>query len=154
MGGLKKSVMEIDRALSEAELLLPGAGAIIDEADPRWQALLSIRRHAGQEPAAVWEFVKRWGGAAEETLRHGVAVCLLQELLAQHFLAYFPLVEERVREEYLFADTFRRCGKYGQAALPAQGELFDALARFAAQCCGAGVPVLGAEARAMAQGLQ
>jgi hypothetical protein len=146
--------MQIVRALGEAELLLPGEGSIVDEADPRWQALLSIRKHLGEEPAVVWEFVKRWGVAAEETLRHAVAVCVLQELLAQHFLAYFPLVEERVREEYLFADTFRRCGKYGQAALPAQGELFDGLARFAAQCCGAGVPVLGAEARAMAQGLQ
>ena len=144
--------MEIDRALSEAERLLPGEGSIVDEADPRWQALLSIRRHAGREPAAVWEFVKRWGGAGDETLRHGVAVCLLQELLALHFMEYFPLVEERVREDYLFADAFRRCGKYGQSALPAQGELFDGLARFAAQCCGAGVPVLGVEARELAQG--
>ena len=134
--------MEIDRALSEAELLLPGEGAVVDEADPRWQALLSIRRHVGEEPAAVWEFVKRWGGAAEETLRHGVAVCLLQELLAQHFMAYFPLVEERVREEYLFADAFRRCGKYGQAALPAQAEWFDALARYSTQFCGAGAPAM------------
>lgn len=139
--------MEIDLALSEAERLLPGEGSIVDESDPRWQALLSIRRHAGEEPAAVWEFVVRWGVAQEETLRHGVAVCLLQELLALHFMAYFPLVEVRVREEYLFADMFRRCGKYGQSALPAQAELFDELARYSAQFCGTGL-------RAVAQGIQ
>ena len=146
--------MEIDRALEWAESLLPGEGSIVSEDDPRWRALLSIRRHVGEEPAAVWSFAKRWGLASNETLRHGVAVCLLQELLAQHFMAYFPLIEERVREGYLFADTFRRCGKYGQAALPAQAELFDELARFAAQACGTGAPLLDADARAMAQGIQ
>ena len=146
--------MEIDRALEVAESLLPGEGPIVDEADPRWKALLSLRRHVGEEPAAVWGFAKRWGLASEETLRHAVAVCLLQELLAQHFMAYFPLVEERVRDGYLFADTFRRCGKYGQAALPAQAEVFDELARFAAQCCGTGAPLLDANARALAQGIQ
>ena len=145
--------MDIVRALSGAEQLLPGEGSIVDAADPRWRALLAIRGLVREQPAQVWEFVKRWGGANEPTLRHAVAVCLLQELLASHFLLYFPLVAERVHEDYLFADTFRRCGKYGQAALPAQAELFEGLARDAAQSCGAGVPLLGAEARALAQGI-
>ncbi len=146
--------MEIDRALITAEALLPGEGPIVHEEDPRWRALLSLRRHAGDEPAAVWEFAKRWGLAGDETLRHAVAVCLLQELLALHFLAYFPLVEERVREEYLFADTFRRCGKFGQAVLPAQAELFDELARQASQFCGVETPELRSRARASARGLE
>lgn len=138
--------MDIVRALGNAEQLLPGVGSIVDEADPRWQAFLSLRGHVGEDPAAVWAFVKRWGGAKDETLRHAVAVCLLQELLAQQFLVYFPLVEEQVKEEYLFADMFRRCGKYGQAALPAQAEWFDGLAKFAAQLCG--------QERAVAQGIR
>jgi hypothetical protein len=145
--------MDVDDAVRAAEILLPGDGAIVDEADPRWQALLSIRRHAGGEPDAVWAFVKRWGVAQDETLRHALAVCLLQELLALHFVEYFPLVELLVREEHLFADTFRRCGKQGQAALPAQAEAFDELARFAAQWCGADSPANPSRARASAQGL-
>ncbi len=146
--------MDIERALSVAESLLPGEGPIVHERDPRWLALFSLRRHVGDESGAIWPFVKRWGAAGEDTLRHAVAVCLLQELLAQHFLTYFPLVEERVKEEYLFADTFRRCVKYGQAALPAQAEAFDELARYADQCCGSELSASRFWARASLQGLE
>jgi hypothetical protein len=129
--------MAVELAIKAAEALLPGAGAIAHERDPRWQALLSIRRHVGAEPEAVWEFVKRWASSEEATLRHALAVCLLQELLALHFMEYFPLVGERVREEHRFADTFQRCGRYGQAALPAQAQAFDELVRFAQAWSGA-----------------
>ncbi|MBK7641996.1 MAG: hypothetical protein IPJ19_02935 [Planctomycetes bacterium] len=129
--------MDIDAAIRVAESLLPGVGALVHETDPRWKALLGVRRHVGEEPGAVWDFVKRWGIAREPTLRHAVAVCLLQELLALHFLEYYPEVERRVREEHVFADTFRRCAKQGQAALPMQAQAFDELVRFAEAWSGA-----------------
>lgn len=129
--------MAVELAIWAAEALLPGVGPVAHEKDPRWQALLSIRRHVGEDPEAVWQFVKRWASSEDETLRHALAVCLLQELLALHFVAYFPLVSERVREDHRFADTFQRCGKYGQAALPAQAQAFDELVRFAQAWSGA-----------------
>jgi len=129
--------MDVIGAVKCAQELLPGEGPIADESDPRWRALLSLRAHAGDEPAAVWAFVERWGAADEPTLRHSIAVCLLQELLAQHFVAYFPLVDARVREQHLFADMFRRCTSHGQAALPAQKQAFDELVRFAEAWSGA-----------------
>jgi len=140
--------MDVIAAVKCAQELLPGQGPIADESDPRWQALLVLRQHAGDHPAAVWEFVERWGGGEEETLRHSIAVCLLQELLAQHFVAYFPLVQERVRGQHRFADTFRRCNAYGQAALPAQKHAFDELVRFAEAWSGADLSETRFRARA------
>jgi hypothetical protein len=130
--------MDAVEAVRVAERLLPGEGPIADESDPRWRALLALRGHVRTEPDLVWEFVRRWGSAPDMSLRHALAVCLLQELLALHFLSYFPRVAEQVHDEHLFADTFLRCGRHGQAALPAQSEVFDELARFAAKWCGAG----------------
>jgi hypothetical protein len=129
--------MDVSGAVEQAERLLPGEGPIAAEADPRWKALLELRMHVSAEPEAVWQFVKRWASSEEETLRHALAVCLLQELLALHFVAYFPLIEARVREEHRFADTLRRCGRYGQTALPAQSKAFDGLVRFAEAWSGA-----------------
>ena len=130
--------MDVQMAVGVAEKLLPGDGPIADEFDPRWRALLALRREVGAEPDAIWEFLRRWGASENTSLRHALAVCLLQELLALHFLSYFPRVAELVREEHRFADTFLRCGKQGQAALPAQSEAFDELTRFAAKWCGTG----------------
>jgi hypothetical protein len=123
--------MDVDRAIRVAETLLPGDGPIALESDPRWQALLAIRVHVGDEPEAVWEFVRRYGCYNEETLRHGVAGCLLQELLARHFEVYFQKAVLLVRENRAFADTFARCAKFGQSEAPGNGEAFDDLMGFA-----------------------
>lgn len=146
--------MDVDSAIRMAETVLPGSVPIVNENDPRWRALLGIRRHAGAEPEAVWEFVARWGDTGEATLRHALAVCLLQELLGMHFMEYFPRVEVRVREEHLFADTFRRCAKQGQALLSAQSAAFDELAGFAAQFCGMDSPATGYRVRASPPGVE
>ena len=146
--------MDVESAIKVAEGLLPGRGPIVHERDPRWLALLGIRRHVGAEPEAVWEFVSRWGAAGEATLRHALAVCLLQELLGLHFMQYFTRVDERVREEHLFADTFRRSAKQGQSLLPAQAAAFDELAGFAAQFCGMDSPATGYRVRAAPPGVE
>jgi hypothetical protein len=123
--------MDVDRTIRVAESLLPGDGPITLESDPRWVALLSVRPFVAEEPEAVWEFVSRYGCYTSESVRHGVAVCLLQDLLALHFEVYFQKVVRLVRENKKFADTFARCAKYGQGEAPGNGEAFDHLLGFA-----------------------
>lgn len=127
--------MDIDRAIRVAQTLLPGEGGITEESDPRWQALLAIAESVADEPEAVWDFVSRWGGHHEETLRHAVAVLLLQALLAQHFESYFMHVDRLVRSSKPFADTFERCTKYGQSEAPGNSEAWDELMAFARNYC-------------------
>ena len=123
--------MDVDRSIRVAESLLPGDGPITQDTDPRWQAILAIAECVHDEPEAVWEFVRRWGGDREATLRHAVAVCLLQELLAQHFESHFKQTVRLVRESKAFADTFARCAKYGQSEQPGNAEAFDEMLEFA-----------------------
>ena len=127
--------MDIDRAIRVAQTLLPGQGGITEENDPRWQALLAIAASVAEEPEAVWEFVSRWGLHRDATLRHAVAVLLLQQLLALHFDPYFKHVVRQVRESKPFADTFARCAKYGQCEAPGNSEAFDELMAFALRYC-------------------
>ena len=127
--------MDIDRAIRVAQTLLPGEGGITEESDPRWQALLAIAESVAEEPEAVWDFVRRWGAHHDGTLRHAVAVLLLQPLLAQHFEPYFQEVVRIVRESKPFADTFARCTKYGQGEAPGNSEAFDELMVFALRYC-------------------
>jgi hypothetical protein len=123
--------MDVDRAVRVAETLLPGTEPLTQESDPRWQAILAIRPSIAEEPEAVWSFVRRWGIDKEETLRHAVAVCLLEELLAVHFETHFKQVVRLVRESKPFADTFARCTRQGLSAAPGNAEAFDDLLRFA-----------------------
>ena len=123
--------MDVDRVIRVAESLLPGEGPITLESDPRWQALLAIRQCIAEEPEAVWDFVRRYGCYQHETLRHSIAVCLLQELLATHFETHFQPVVKLVRESKPFADTYARCAKYGQSEAPGNAEAFDDLLSFA-----------------------
>jgi hypothetical protein len=88
-----------------------------------------------EEPEAVWDFVHRWGLHHDGTLRHAVAVLLLQPLLAQHFDPYFQLVVRQVRESKPFADTFARCAKYGQSEAAGNSEAWDELMAFAQMYC-------------------
>jgi hypothetical protein len=125
------AALDVDRAVRIADSLLPGEGAIVDESDPRWQAILAIAARVADEPEAVWDFVRRWGADSDESLRHAVAVCLLQELLATHFGTHFQLTVRLVRESKPFADTFARCARYGQSAAPGNAEAFDDLLGFA-----------------------
>jgi hypothetical protein len=127
--------MDIDRAIRVAQTLLPGEGGITEESDPRWQALLAIAESVSEEPEAVWDFVHRWGLHHDGTLRHAVAVLLLQPLLAQHFDPYFQLVVRQVRESKPFADTFARCAKYGQSEAAGNSEAWDELMAFAQMYC-------------------
>jgi hypothetical protein len=119
--------MGVAEAIRDADALLPGVPA--DEGqDPRWQAIIAVGAFVESEPAAVWEFVRRWGGHPQEDVRDAVATCLLEHLLEYHFAAYFPHVEQLAGDDPLFGDTFRRCWQLGQALEPGNTERYIALA--------------------------
>lgn len=119
--------MGVAEAIREADALLPGVPAGEGQ-DPRWQAIIAVGEFIESEPAAVWGFIRRWGGHPQEDLRDAVATCLLEHLLEHHFAAYFPRVEESALSNPLFADTFRRCWPFGQALEPANADRYTALA--------------------------
>ncbi len=119
--------MSVSEAISEADALLPGEPLAAGESDPRWQAIITVGEYIEAEPEAVWSFIRRWGGHAQEDLRDAIAICLLEDLLRYHFAAYFPRVEELALTESLFGDTFVRCWQLGQAEEPGNAERFQAL---------------------------
>jgi hypothetical protein len=119
--------MDVGEAIRVADALLPGM-PVDHGIDPRWQAIIAVGEFIESEPAAVWGFIRRWGGHPQEDLRAAVATCLLEHLLEYHFASYFPRVEELVRADPLFADTFRGCWRFGQSLEPGNAERYAALA--------------------------
>jgi hypothetical protein len=119
--------MTVREAIRRAEALLPGEPASEGESDPRWQAIIDVGEYVATEPEAVWEFVRAWGGHPQQDLRNAIACCLLEHLLEHHFQLIFPRVEERVLCDPLFAGTYLRCWKLGQAEEAANSTQFDIL---------------------------
>jgi len=119
--------MTVAKALLRAEKILPGVAAPEGETDLRWQRIIDIGTYIESEPDAIWAFVERWGIHEDEDLRAAIATCLLEHLLEHHFATVFPRVERLATSNALFADTFVRCYRLGQAELPANAVRFDAL---------------------------
>ena len=115
------------KAISDANAILPGIAAPDNAQDPRWQAIIAIADFVQTDPDPVWTFVARWGRHADADLRAAVATCLLEHLLEYHFPLVFPRVEDLVRRDPNFADTFAMCSKFGQSELPENASRFDAL---------------------------
>jgi hypothetical protein len=106
--------MSVFHAIRKAERVLPGKEAPDGELDPRWQAIIGVADHIEQHPDEVWRFTRKWGAHVDADLRTAVATCLLEHLLEYHFDRMFPLVSEACRQSRRFADTFSRCGEFGQ----------------------------------------
>jgi hypothetical protein len=121
------SVIDVGDAIKSAEELLPGHAAPEGKSDPRWQAIMKIEDFVEEEPDTIWSFIVRGGNSTDKDLRTAVATLLLEHLLEYHFDRYFPQVEEAAQNDVLFADTFLRCWKLGQAAGAGNAELFEAL---------------------------
>jgi hypothetical protein len=119
--------MTVWDAIAEAEAILPGTAAPEGTVDLRWQAIIKIEEFSGEEPEAVWVFIQRWGCHTDEDIRSAVATCLLEHLLGHHFADFFPKVTTAVEENALFADTFKRCWKFGQSKQVGNAERFDVL---------------------------
>jgi hypothetical protein len=119
--------MAVESLIECAESLLPGTPAPDSEDDPRWQAILRISEYVESHPEEIWAFVLRWGRHEDEDLRAAVATVLLEHLLEHHFAVIFPRVSSEAMANEYFADTFRRCWKFGLAERPENSRQFDAL---------------------------
>jgi DNA-binding TFAR19-related protein (PDSD5 family) len=99
----------------QAESILPylaAARRLIHDPDNtcRWQALILVSSGIEREPELVWEVIEAEGGVRDDDMRTGVATVLLEDLLEQHFEAYFPKVRARVLSgDELFTDTVSQC---------------------------------------------
>jgi hypothetical protein len=120
--------VDVRQAIRDAEALLPGEPTEEGE-DPRWQAIMAVGDHIESDPESVWSFILRWAGHPQEDLRSAIATCLLEHILEHHFSTYFPQVEQAALADALFADTFQRCWKFGEAEAPGNAERFDNLLR-------------------------
>lgn len=121
------TVVEVGDVIKAAERVLPGHAAPEGKSDPRWQAIIKIEDYIEEEPDAIWAFILRWGSNPDEDLRSAIATLLLEHLLGCHFDRFFPLVDQTARGDALFADTFLRCWKFGQAKEEKNAKRFDAL---------------------------
>jgi len=108
--------MSVANDIWKAERVLPGKEAPEGELDMRWQAIIDISEHIQQHPNEVWHFTRKWGAHGNADLRTAVATCLLEHLLEHHFDKIFPLASEACRQSRRFADTFSRCGEFGQTS--------------------------------------
>jgi len=122
--------MDVHQAIAAAEVLLPGRPAPDGEEDPRWQAMIVIAEFLADDPEPICAFILRWGSYPDGDLQSAVASCLLEHLLQMHFAQFFPEVEAHVRRNAVFAETFSRCWKFGQADDAPNSARFDALLEF------------------------
>ena len=122
--------MDVHQAIAAAEAVLPGHAAPDGEEDPRWQAMIAIADFLADEPEPICGFILRWGSHPDADLQSAVASCLLEHLLELHFTQFFPEVEAQVHRNAVFADTFSRCWKFGQADEAPNSSRFDALLEF------------------------
>jgi hypothetical protein len=122
--------MDVHQAIAAAEAVLPGRAAPDGEEDPRWQAMIAIAEFLAADPEPICAFVLRWGSYPDADLQSAVASCLLEHLLELHFAEFFPEIEAHVRRDAVFAETFARCWKFGQADEAPNSARFDALLEF------------------------
>jgi hypothetical protein len=126
--------MTLDQAIRRAERIMPGTKAPEGESDPVWQAIIQVSMFIETNPKEMWAFISKWGRCDNENVRTAVATLVLEHFLEYYFDDYFLLVEELVKSDRYFADTFSRCWKFGQAKLPENAARFDRLQQF----CSAG----------------
>ena len=121
------SGMDVHEAIAAANRVLPGVASPDGEDDPRWQAIIEVGEFLEDQPEEVWPFISRWGSNPDGDLRMAVATCLLEHLLEYHFDRFFDRVQEMVRADLLFAETFGWCEKFGQSENPNNAARFDTL---------------------------
>ncbi len=89
--------------------------------------MIAIAVFVAHDPDPICAFVLRWGSYPDADLQSAIASCLLERLLEFHFERVFPDIEAQARRDRVFADTFSRCWKYGQADEAPHAARFDAL---------------------------
>jgi len=117
----------VQEAIEAAEKILPGEVAPDGQEDPRWQAIMLVEDFVEDEPEAILPFVLKWGVHEVEDIRWAIACLLLEHLLEFHFELIFPRVQEAAIANPLFADTFLKSWKLGQAKEEPNSIRLDAL---------------------------
>jgi hypothetical protein len=119
--------MNVNAAIEQAEVILPGTAAPEGEQDPRWQAIIAIGEFVEDEPEAVWAFVERWGAYPDEDLCATIATCLMEHLLEYHFNVVFPQMASLARTNRDFAKMVEQCSLFGEAERPENAIQFKRL---------------------------
>jgi hypothetical protein len=117
----------VERAIKNAEKLLPGIPAPEGETDPRWQAIIKIGEYIENNPQEVWLFIRKWATHPNEDLRMAISMCLLEHLLEFHFDDYFPKVKKACYQSKRFSGTFDMCSNFGQSNQPENSKLINEL---------------------------
>lgn len=117
----------VERAIKNAEKLLPGKPTSDDKLDPRWQAIIKVGEYIETNPEEVWIFIRKWATHPNEDLRMAIATCLLEHLLQYHFNEYFPKVRVACQQSRRFAWTFSMCDQFGQTESPDNFMAFNEL---------------------------
>jgi hypothetical protein len=119
--------MSLTESVKRANRVLPGDPAPPGEQDARWQAIIEVAEYIESDPEGVWRFVRQWGSYPQDDLRDAIATCLLEHLLEHHFDRLFARVADWARRDAAFADTLRRCWRFGQSERPANALRLEAL---------------------------
>ena len=101
-----------------ASAFFAAARPLIDDPDNdcRWQAIIVVGESVEENPEDVWRVICEFGVSEDEDMRVAVATVLLEHLLEHYFAAYFPRIEEKIKEGApLLKDTLSRCWAFGQA---------------------------------------
>ncbi len=107
--------------LEIADLLIPHRSEKV-----RWGMLCVLGDFAESSPEALWPLVLKWGSAASEDIRMGVACCILEHILEFHFTRYFQRAKEEIeRGNRRFTLTMSTCYKIGQAEKPRNAQALD-----------------------------
>jgi hypothetical protein len=115
----------VQQAIVDADATLPGPDE--NSFGPQWQVLIVIAEFVEAHPLEVWGVIDRWGNSTIEDLRDAIATLLLEHLLEFHFEQYIDRVESRALADRMFADTVRRCHKFGRSELPENSHRLDRL---------------------------
>lgn len=107
---MRSESSELDRAIEEAEAILPGTPGTDGAPDERWQAIIRIGNYVGSHPMQVWRFAAKWGRHPQLDLRQAIATVLLEHLLEHHFELIFQLACEEARKSKRFRQTLQMSG--------------------------------------------
>jgi hypothetical protein len=111
----------LQRAIRQAEAILPGRPAPRGKRDPRWQAIIRVGGFIDSHPESVCEFALKWARRRSRDLQAAISCCLIEHLLEHHFNLVFPQMRKAALKNARVAEHFIEYTphfKFGQAKLP------------------------------------
>jgi len=113
----------IHAAVQRAESMLAST-----DNDTCWQGAILLGEFCETAPETIWPAVIRLGSSPDDDMRTAIATCVLEHILEHHFELFFDRCRELVSAgNSAFADTLRRCWRFGEAELPTNKAKLDEL---------------------------